>query len=280
MALIMIRGGGDLASGVALRLHRAGLKILITELDHPLAVRRTVSFSEAVYEGKITIEGVTGRLVQPDQIPLTLIKNDVPVLIDPEAATLDDLRVSFSAVVDARMTKRPQERLLSHILLHVGLGPGFIAGENCDAVIETRRSHALGRVYWGGTSQPDTGQPDGDPLRVLRAPMDGAVIGYKQIGEHCKVGEAIAEIRASGAKEHGLSDINPNSQVISSPLKGVLRGLIRPGISVTRGMKIGDVDPRDDPAYCYLVSDKALAVGGGVVEALLTKPDVRRQLWD
>lgn len=284
MALILIRGGGDLASGVALRLHRAGLRIVITELPQPLAVRRTVSFSEAVYEGQISIEGVAGRLVQPAQIHTILEKGEVPVLIDPEANILTSDVEGWTTVVDARMLKQPPSPLPTQPPLHIGLGPGFQAGENCHAVIETRRSHTLGRVYWTGSVQPDSSRPEGDPRRVLRAPVEGVVLGRAEIGSHVKRGQVIAEIQETGFRIHQSSTEKRRLQIvnrkslITSPFKGVLRGLIRSGLPVTQGMKIGDVDVRDDPRLCYLVSDKALAVGGAVLEAILTKPEIRAKL--
>lgn len=254
---VLLRGGGDLASGVALRLHHAGFRVVIAELPRPLAVRRLVAFSEAVYEGQTTVEDVTARLVTPDQIDAALKGGVIPVLIDPNADIL--LRFTFYALVDARLLKSPPPPLPVPVPLHIGLGPGFSAPRDCRAVIETRRGHTLGRVYWEGTTAPDSRQPEGDPRRVLRAPCDGILRAHKQIGEHCEEGETIAEIvdKYTGTQVH-------------SPFAGVLRGLLRDGMEVTRGLKIGDVDPRDDPAYCRLVSDKALAVGGGVLEAILT----------
>jgi xanthine dehydrogenase accessory factor len=267
-ALVLLRGGGDLATGVALRLHRAGIKLVITELAKPLAVRRTVSFSEAVYQGHHTVEGVTARLVEEDQIQAALDSGDIPILIDPNAKTL--LSNAYYAVVDARLLKTPPLPLPTDIPLHIGLGPGFHAGDNCHAVIETRRSHTLGRVYWNGTTQPDSGQPEGDPRRVLRAPTDGTLIAHKNIGDHCESGELIAEIQ---------SVIGNRRSKIASPFAGVLRGLIHPGLHVKQGLKVGDVDPRDDSSACYLVSDKALAIGGGVLEAILTKEEIRKKLF-
>lgn len=264
-AIILLRGGGDLASGVALRLHRAGIKLIITELAQPLAVRRAVSFGEAVYEGVHTVEGVTARCVEPSQLLTSLPVNEIPVLVDPNA----DILLSsfyFPVVIDARLLKTPPAPLPQSIPLHIGLGPGFHAGVNCHAVIETRRSHTLGRVYWDGAPQPDSGQPEGDPRRVLRAPADGVLRAKAKIGDHLEEGQTVAII----------SDQYP---VVSS-LKGVLRGLIREGIPVTQGLKIGDVDPRSDPSACYLVSDKALAIGGAALEAVLTRVDIRRKLWD
>jgi xanthine dehydrogenase accessory factor len=277
--LILIRGGGDLASGVASRLHRAGFNIVITELPRPQAVRRTVAFSEAVYEGQVGIEGITARLAKADQILPFLEKNDIPVLIDPDASVLVDPRFRlpnsrFTTVVDARLLKTPAEPLQLLVPLYIGLGPGFHAGHDCQAVIETRRGHTLGRVYWSGTSSPDSGQADGDPRRVLRAPREGMVIAHANIGDLLEEGQWVAEIRAStsdnghAGQDHSKS--NTSQSIILSPFKGVLRGLIRPGIHVKSGMKVGDVDPRQDPSFCYLISDKALAVGGGVLEAILT----------
>jgi xanthine dehydrogenase accessory factor len=267
-ALVLLRGGGDLASGVALRLHRAGVRLVIAELAQPLAVRRAVSFGEAVYEGVHTVEGVTARRVEPGQIFTSLSANEIPVLVDPNADILTfDLEPStIIAVIDARLTKQTPSPLPTDVPLHIGLGPGFHAGVNCHAVIETRRSHTLGRVYWDGTPQPDSGQPEGDPRRVLRAPADGVLRARAKIGDHLEEGQVVALV----------SDQHP----VISPLKGVLRGLIRDGIHVTRGLKIGDVDPRNDPSACYTISDKALAIGGAALEAILTRVDIRKKLWD
>ncbi len=269
--LVLLRGGGDLATGVALRLHLAGIKLIISELEQPLAVRRTVSFAEAIYAGQHTVEGVTARCVEPEHTLTTLEANDVPVLIDPDAniLTFDLQRSTFVAVIDGRLIKQPPTPLPLPVPLHIGLGPGFHAGINCDAVIETRRSHTLGRVYWNGATQPDSGQPEGDTRRVLRAPSDGVLIANAKIGEHVEEGQEIARIRVD----------KDTSKSIHSPFAGVLRGLIHEGIRVTQGMKIGDIDPRDDASACFLVSDKALSIGGAVLEAILTREEIRERLW-
>jgi len=269
-SLILIRGGGDLASGVALRLIHSGLRVVITELPQPLAVRRTVSFAEAVYSGETTVEGVTGRVVNDPTDTFRILnilgKQQLPVLVDPLCTSARSLHPSV--IVDARMTKRPPEPIGYVPQLYIGLGPGFSAGENCQVVVETRRSHTLGRVSWRGGTAPDTGQPD--PVqgrqdeRVLRAPADGELVASVQIGEHITAGQLIAEVAG---------------QPITAAFDGLLRGLLHPGLTVTQGLKVGDLDPRDDPALCSLVSDKALAVGGGVLEAILLKPEVRSTLW-
>ena len=192
---ILIRGGGDLASGVALRLYRAGLKVIISELAQPLAVRRSVAFAEAVYAGQVTVEGVTAKLVKGEQVQATLDAGEIPVLVDPDASILSELPIPV--VIDSRLIKQPPQPLPVDVTLHIGLGPGFHAGRNCQAVIETRRSHTLGRVFWEGATQADSGQPEGDPRRVLRAPVDGELIGYAQIGDHLEEGTLIAEVLPS-----------------------------------------------------------------------------------
>ena len=264
-ALVLLRGAGDLASGVALRLNRAGIRVVMTELHQPLAVRRAVSFAEAVYEGRHTVEGVEARLVKPEEVPALLEAHAIPILVDPEAVILLS-SFHFPVVIDARLLKAAPFPLPRAVPFHIGLGPGFQAGVNCHAVIETRRSHTLGRVYWNGTTQPDSGQPEGDPRRVLRSPADGVLSAKARIGEHVMEGQVVAVI-------HGQYSV-------VSPLRGVLRGLVRAGLHVTQGLKIGDVDPRDDPSACFLVSDKALAIGGAVLEAILTRDEIREQLWN
>ena len=263
--LILIRGGGDLASGAILRLHRVGFQLAILELSKPLAVRRSVCFSEAVYAGEQTVEGVTARLVSADQFQVTIEAGEIPVLIDPNANILRNQFMTNprnTFVVDARLLKHEPELLGEEVPLHIGLGPGFRAGENCHAVIETRRSHTLGRVLWSGETQADSGQPEGDTRRVLRAPDSGTLLPAAEIGDFVKEGQLIAEIQSS---------IENRKSKILSPFDGLLRGLIHPRVEITQGMKIGDVDSRNDPSMCKLVSDKALSVGGGVLEAVMIK---------
>jgi xanthine dehydrogenase accessory factor len=276
-SLILIRGGGDLATGVAVRLLRCGLRVVIAELPQPLAVRRSVAFAEALYAGEITVEGITARRVVDPTDSLSILtvlgRQQVPVLADPECRAAKALHPSV--IVDGRMTKRPPEPIGYVPQLYIGLGPGFTAGENCQAVVETRRGHTLGRVFWQGGPDPDTGHPDGDPARVLRAPADGILVAHVNIGDHVEEGQVIAEIdNGPQTTDHGPSS------VVRSPFRGVLRGLLRPGLTVSRGLKIGDVDARDDPRLCRLVSDKSLAVGGGVLEAILSKAEVRKALWE
>ena len=269
--VVLIRGGGDLASGVALRLHRTGLQVVIAELPQPLVVRRQAAFAEAVFQGQASVEGVVGRRADSlHDASLILAKGEIPVLVDPDAQICRDLRPGV--VVDGRMTKLPSDLSRDAAPLVIGLGPGFVAGENCHAVIETQRGHTMGRVFWQGSALPNTGIPEnlggsltyGLPERILRAPADGILKAYSQIGDHLEPGQLVAEV---------------SGEPVLAPLRGVLRGLLQPGFAVWRGLKIGDVDPRDDPSYCTLASDKSLAVGGGVLEAILAKPGIRRELW-
>jgi xanthine dehydrogenase accessory factor len=265
-ALILLRGGGDLASGVALRLFRAGLNVVITELVQPLAVRRSVAFSESVYEQEVAVEGVVARAINDPTDTLKILsviaRKQIPVIVDPNCISAHTLHPFV--IVDGRMTKHPPESLSHNSSLFLGLGPGFNAPTNCQAVIETQRGHTLGRVIWEGASLSDTSAPEGDPRRVLRAPIAGVLKSNAKIGERFELGQMIAEI---------------GDQDISAPFSGVLRGLLHPGLTAFKGMKIGDLDPRDDPSICQLVSDKSLAVGGGVLEALLARPDIRNKLW-
>lgn len=268
---VLIRGGGDLASGVALRLHRSGMRIVITELAQPLVIRRTVSFAEAIYQGEIQIEGVSAYRVESLKgIQDKWEEGVIPVLVDPDCTILkvmDQAAGRISVLVDGRMTKGPPYLDLDSASLVIGLGPGFVAGENCHAVIETNRSHFLGRVIWEGSAQPNTGVPEGFGNqyrdRVLRSPVEGLFLSHAEICEHMDAGDLIAEV---------------NGHHILAPFKGVLRGLLHSGLHVNRGFKIGDLDPRDDPIYCTLVSDKSLAIAGGVLEAILfSRTYVRKQ---
>ena len=251
---ILIRGGGDVASGVALRLYRAGLNVVITELAQPLAVRRSVAFSEAIYEGEWTVEGVVAKRVDSATDAMELLRERViPILVAPE---LDSVGIEYTVLVDGRLTKSPANYSLTKERLIIGLGPGFTAGQNCHAVVETNRGHTLGRVYWQGTALADTSHPEGDARRVLRSPAEGTLSALAEIGQHVESGQSVAVVAG---------------QNIVSPFQGIVRGMIRPGINVSKGLKIGDIDARDDPALCHLVSDKALAVGGGVLEAILAR---------
>lgn len=263
---ILVRGGGDMASGVALRLHRSGFQVLIAELPQPMVVRRLVSFAEAVYRGETQVEGVFARRAESIDGALSLLKEGmIPVLVDPDGASITELPPDV--LIDGRMRKVPPELGMEAAPLVIGLGPGFIASENCHAAIETNRGHRLGRVVWEGSPEADTGIPesvlDRREERVLRAPADGELITHAKICDHLETGQPVAEVAG---------------EVICAPFPGVLRGILHSGVHVRQRVKIGDVDPRDDPNYCTTVSDKSLAVGGGVLEAILSRPDLRDKI--
>jgi xanthine dehydrogenase accessory factor len=257
--IVVIRGGGDLASGIALRLFHAHFSVIIFEIDTPLAVRRSVSFAEAVYDGEAIVEGIKAiRIDQIEAIPGLLSQGIIPVIVDPEAKYLAAL--DPDVLIDARMLKMPVNYPLSDKPLIIGIGPGFTAGIDCHAFIETKRGPFLGRVYWQGSAEPDTGSPE--PVanqqnsRVLRAPKAGIMHTKAAIGDIVEEGQVVAIV---------------DRQPVHSNFKGIVRGLLHDGIPVSAGLKIGDVDPRIDPRLCELVSDKALAIGGGVLEAILQR---------
>lgn len=266
MLKILVRGGGDLASGVAVRLHRAGWQVVVAELPQPLAVRRYVSFAQAVYDGSITIEGVTGERVSGlDEAQVVLENGRLPVIVDAELTILQGF--APHVLVDGRMRKKQPETGIGAAALVIGLGPGFSAGKDCHAVVETNRGPFLGRVIWEGQAQEDTGQPErvgnyrGE--RVLRAPGGGIIDPMVEIGAHVRRGEVIARV---------------GGEPVTAAFDGVLRGLAHGGLTVHKGEKIGDVDPRDDARLCWMVSDKSLSVGGGVLEAILSWKPIRQAL--
>jgi len=273
--IVFIRGGGDLASGAAIRLHRAGVQVIISELDGPLVVRRGVSFASAIFEGQTVVEDVIARKgANLEDAFLILADGAIPVIVDPELEALVDYQDKTAGrgktvLVDGRMTKGAPRYDINSVDFLVGMGPGFIAGYNCHAAIETNRGHNLGRVIWTGAAQANTGIPEMvseyGVERVLRAPSVGELVAFASIGDHLQPGQLVAEVAG---------------QPVTSPFKGVLRGLVYPGLKVPMGLKIGDVDPRDDPRFCTMVSDKSLAVGGGVLEAILSQPELRPYLWD
>jgi xanthine dehydrogenase accessory factor len=264
--LVLVRGGGDLASGVILRLHHSGFHVIVAELLDPLTVRRSVSFSSAVHLGAFQIEDVEGVLVTSlEEARSILADHKVAIMVDPDATNL--LSLDPAAIIDARMLKQEIATHLEVRPMVIGLGPGFIAGKNCHAVVETNRGPYLGRVYWNGSCQEDTQTPEKvmgySYERVLRAPVDGILHEIAKIGDVLHPDDVIATV---------------DGKPVKAPFQGVLRGLVQEGLRVTTGMKIGDVDPRCDPQLCRLVSDKALAIGGGVLEAMLSNPEIRMQL--
>ncbi len=256
--LVLIRGAGDLASGVAARLHRSGFPVVMTELPQPLMVRRAVCFGEAVYAGEARVEEITAYLAPDADAARALIAaGSIPVLVDPDG----QCRVVLEprVLVDGVMAKRNTGTRRNDAPLVIALGPGFTAGADCHAVIETNRGHFLGRVIWEGLAEADTGTPaeigGRGEERALRAPGAGVLRANARIGDRLGAGDLIATV---------------GSEPVRAAFSGVLRGLIHDGLTVTAGLKIGDLDARATVQHCFTISDKSLAVAGGVLEAILS----------
>lgn len=256
--VVVIRGAGEQASGIACRLYRANVRrILMLETEFPLAVRRLVSFCEAVHDGEMTVEGISAaRAERVEDVAEIWGAGKIAVLVDPAAESLH--RVRPDLLLDATLAKRNLGTSLTDAPLVIGLGPGFSSGVDCHLVVETNRGHDLGRVIGKGAAEPDTGIPGAiggyTSERVLRAPVAGRFESIRSIGDLVAAGEPIGRF---GEVE------------VRAAIDGVLRGMIRPGAVVKAGLKIGDVDPRGRREYCATVSEKARALGGAVLEALL-----------
>jgi xanthine dehydrogenase accessory factor len=284
-SLVLVRGGGDLGTGVALRLHRAGWRVLITELLQPLVIRRAVAFASAIYDGAIEVEGTIGQRIQLEQLEQEAAacwaSDQIPVVVDPDREAAARLRPI--ALIDAIMAKRNTGTHLADAPIVAALGPGFTAGVDCHAVVETQRGHHLGRVYYRGAAQANTGIPDNlggeDAQRAVRTPVPGVFYAQRKIGDRVKVGNVIGRVITidvslsdSAAGRLALIDRDasqPLGIVIKTRIDGVLRGVLHDGLKLPAHTKIADVDPRGEVSYCFSVSDKSWAVGGGALEALM-----------
>lgn len=254
---ILIRGAGEMASGVAVRLSQARFPVVMTERPEPMCVRRTVSFCEAIHAGQMEVEGVQARRIdRPDQVAAVWAERRIALLIDPHLECLDILKPHV--LIDATLAKRNLGLSRDLAPLVIGLGPGFNADADCHVVVETNRGHNLGKLIYQGPAEPDTGIPGeigGETVRrVLRAPTSGVFLSSRDIGDIVQSGDQVAEVEG---------------RPILTEISGVLRGLIRPGTRVSKGLKVGDIDPRGRVDYCFTVSDKARSLGGAVLEAIL-----------
>ena len=254
--LAFIRGAGDIATGIALRLHRAGMAVVMADIAEPTCIRRTVAFSEAIRCGSAQVEDVRARLgATGDEARAIVDAGDVAVVVDPGARLVGEL--GPDAVVDAILAKRNLGTTRDMAPIVIGVGPGFTAGVDCHAAVETKRGHYLGRVLYTGSPIANTGIPGiiggVGAERVLRAPADGPFECVRQIGDIVSAGEVVGRVAG---------------EPMRATIDGVLRGLLAPGVPAHTGMKAGDIDPRGDASFCRTVSDKASAVGGGVLEAL------------
>jgi xanthine dehydrogenase accessory factor len=257
---IVVKGGGEMATGVVCRLFKSGFtKICMTDVLQPQAVRREVSFCEAVYDGQKTVEGVTAGLIESyDQIQGVWDVGQIPIIVDPEAGVIEFLKPEV--VVDAILAKKNLGTKIMDAPLTIGLGPGFCAGQDVRLAVETNRGHNLGRVLAKGEPEKNTGIPGViagyGAERVFRGPKEGRLKTFKDIGDFVEAGEVIAEVDGTAVK---------------CQIKGVIRGMLRDGTIVWKGMKAGDIDPRGEKEYCYTVSEKARALGGSVLECILSR---------
>jgi xanthine dehydrogenase accessory factor len=254
---VLIRGAGEMASGVAVRLFRSNFRVALTEIPAPLCIRRRVSFCEALFQERVSVEGCEAVLARnPDEVHRAWSEGTMAVIVDPDLAELATL--APDVLVDAILAKKNLNLHKDLAELVIALGPGFTAGPDAHVVIETNRGHNLGRLLYSGQAESNTGVP-GDiagqsKLRVLRAPADGPFETELEIGASVKGGQVVARV---------------DGKPLVSELDGTLRGLIRPGALVWSGLKVGDVDPRGKRDYCWTVSDKARAIGGSVLEAIM-----------
>jgi len=255
---VLIKGGGDIASGTAYRLYQSGFKVAICDIPKPKMVRRGVSFAEAIYHGSHRIEGVKGVYVKnEDEFEKALEEGHIPVFIN-DLWSYFKKHFEADVIIDGRMMKRNNSTNKNEAEIVIGLGPGFEAKKDVNAVIETNRGHYLGRVIYDGKPEAYTGEP-GEVMgitkdRVLYAPQNGKFDSDKEIGEHIEKDEIFGYV---------------SGEPIRAKITGVIRGQISWGREVKKDWKIGDIDPRDEEKYCYRISDKSLAVAGGVLEAIL-----------
>ena len=269
--LIICRGGGDLATGIVHRLFRAGFPVLVLETDSPAAIRRQVSFSEAVYDGMATVEGVTAeRIASADRASVNHVLEEgrVPLLVDPEGSSIPLLKPDI--VVDAIIAKKNLGTAKEMAPLVIGVGPGFTAGEDVDLVVESMRGHNLARIFTTGSALPNTGIPGNiggfTKERVLHAEAAGYMKNIRQIGDIVEKGEEIARIYEKMTEDGTFSGSYVS---VEASISGMIRGLIREGYHFQKGFKIADIDPRESElANCFTISDKARSIGGSVLEAV------------
>ena len=259
---VLMKGAGEMATGVAYRLFQSHFRVVMTDIAQPLAVRRAVSFCEAVHEGKKTVEGVEAILIDdPEAIPAVWDENRIPVLIDPECSVLAKLKPSV--YIEATVSKHNTGISKEDASLVIALGPGYQAGRDAHVVIETNRGHDLGRLIFDGQPEQNTGVPGqmagATWERVLRSPADGVFETGLSLGDRVEQGQSVAQVAG---------------QPVVAQVGGILRGLIRPSTKVSKGLKVGDVDPRGKIEYLHTISEKARAIGGSVLEAILRKYNV------
>lgn len=255
--LVLIKGAGDLATGVAHRLRKCGFDIVMTEIEKPTTVRRTVAFSQAVFDKTTEVEGIRGSLAKNIDDIKEIIKNgEVAVIVDENAEIVKELKPDV--VVDAIIAKKNLGTNINDAPIVIALGPGFTASVDCNCVVETKRGHYLGKAIYEGSAIPDTGVP-GDiggytTERIIRATDDGSIVPIVHIGDYVEKGQTVAYV---------------NDKKVLAEINGIVRGMLQEDIKVFKGMKSGDIDPRCEKEHCFTISDKARSIGGGVLEGIL-----------
>ena len=268
--LVAVKGAGDLATGVMHRLFLAGFPVLATELPEPTVVRRTVAFAEAVLLDEMTVEGIIARRAGSlEEVRALLASRQIPIVVDPDGILLKQLHPMV--LVEATLSKRNSGITISDAPIVIALGPGYEAGKDVHAIVETKRGHNLGRVYYQGRAEANTGVPGAiggyTSERLLKAPAAGKFYGVRQIGDMVQSGETVAQIHAPTCS--GIPCDCQQAVPVKTSISGILRGLLRDGLTVKTSMKVGDIDPRAAPEHCFTISDKSRAIGGGVLEAIL-----------
>ncbi len=268
--MILIKGAGDLATGIAHRLKVCGFHIVMTEISMPTTVRRTVAFSQAVFDGSTEVEGIKSVRADNFNDVLKIIKDgNIPVVIDPEGEIIKKLKPD--AVVDSIIGKRNMGTAIYDAPIVIAVGPGFKAGHDCHCVIESQRGHYLGRTIYEGEAIPNTGVPGNiggyTVERIIRSSADGVIRPLVEIGDYVQKGQVVAYVGESMNEEGTDQD---KSRYVYAEIPGIVRGMLQEGVKVHKGMKSGDIDPRCEKKHCFTISDKARSIGGGVLEALLT----------
>lgn len=257
MEVVVIRGGGDLATGIGHKLFNSGFKVVVLDMQEPTSIRRKVSFSEAIYAGEIVVEGVKAILAKNiDEIYGIMDNGCIPVYVDEKGEIISTIKPL--AVVDSIIAKINLGTTKDLAPITIGVGPGFESDIDVDLVVESNRGHFLGRVIHKGKAEDDTGIP-GDIMglkeeRIIRSSADGIIRNFYNIGDRLEVGDLICEVEG---------------KAVEAKISGILRGMIKEGIYVKKDMKIGDIDPRGIKEYAYTISDKGRAIAGGVLEAIM-----------
>lgn len=256
--LVVIKGAGDLATGIAHRLKKSGFDIVMTEINRPTTVRRTVAFSQAIFDNEVDIEGIKGVKVNDiNEIYKEIKEGNIPVIVDEKASIIKELKPEV--VVDAIIAKKNIGTSINDAPIVIGVGPGFEAKIDCHLVVETKRGHYLGKVIESGSAIPNTGVPGNiggyTKERIIRASSDGKIKPVVAIGDVVKKGQVVAYV---------------NEVEVPAEIDGIVRGMLQEGIEVFKGMKSGDIDPRCEKDHCFTISDKARSIGGGVLEAIMS----------